>query len=266
MRFLAALSLAFSSPLLAEEPKISAEEEAALKLALDRGLAIYNHDQAAWHTTDTAREDIKDINSSGIRGWVVTESDAGFLVTYWRPDGDGYAGVYSAVWNPDGVTERKLLSGDAANLSAEQIKLIEARQAALNSKIEITRCSKSPFNLVVLPPKENDDPIFVYFLVPQADLESVPLGKHYRFAVKDGKVISHRAFTKGCITLPLTGDEEKGKPESFFLSHVLDPTPTEIHVFSVFAARVPIFVNTTSNKSVWSNEISAGQPRIQKIR
>jgi len=266
LRLFTALCLIVSVPVFAEDGDLSEKESEALQLALDRGLALYNYDQAAWHTTDTMREDVKDLAASGIRGWVTTETGDGFLTTFWRPKGSSYAGAYSAIWNPDGVTDRQILSGDKAVLSAEQIALIRARQTVIGAKMKIERCSKSPFNTVILPPKSQDAPILVYFLVPQANYKAIPMGKHYRFEVKDNKVVSHRSFTNSCIDLQLTSDGAKGKPVALGIAHLLDPVPTEVHIFSAFAARLPIYVSTTSNGFHWSVEISGGVPRVRKVR
>lgn len=262
----AAICLALPMTVQAKETKMTESEAQALQLALNRGLDLIRYDQAAWHTTDTLREDVPALSDSGIRGWVVTQVESGLLVTFWKRDGEAYVGVYSAIWNKDGVTERRILSGKDTALSDFQRGLIEAQQLVLKSGFEFTRCSQAAFNSVVLPPTADGDPILVYFLVPQADFKSVPLGKHYRFSVKDGKIESHRSFSNSCISLPLGLEKGKGKPEALTISHLLDPVPTEIHIFSTFAAKLPIYVITSSNNHIWSAEIISGQPRVRLIK
>jgi hypothetical protein len=56
------------------------------------------------------------------------------------------------------------------------------------------------------------------------------------------------------------------KAEALVVSHLLDPTPTEIHVFSVFAAKKPIYVITVTNDRIWAAEISGGQARIRLVK
>lgn len=249
----------------AQETELSSADRAAIALTLDRGQKIYQYDQAAWHSSDTLLEDIKDIDNSGIRGWVVTEVGDDLLTTYWRRDGDGYAGVYSAVWTGSKIGDRRILSDEAAKLSAEQVKLIRASAAVrADQNIELTRCSDRPFNSVVIPGSTADDPILVYYLTPQSTLDAIPLGGHYRFLVKDDKVISHRKFTNSCISLS-TGDKDK-KPEAITISHLLDAVPTEIHVFSAYAAKLPLYVITTSNENLWAVEIISAQPNIRKLK
>lgn len=259
-------SLFLSAPAIAAEPAMSQAEAAAVQLSLDRGLDIYRYDQAAWHTTDALLEDVKNPQDKGISGWVVTKAEDGLLTTFWKKDGEEYRGAYSAVWTGgSNVTHRRVLDGDDSNLSPEQVELIRANQAVDASKLE--RCSNKPFNTVVLPAEKPGDPISVYLLTPQTSLKSVPMGGHYRFAVLDGKVVHMRAFTKSCIELSFGNpDGQKGTPAGLFITHILDPVPTEIHVFSVFAAGVPIFVSTIENKHVWATEVSGGEPRVRLIK
>jgi hypothetical protein len=254
-----------SAPATAKDLAVTEGETAALQLALDRGLAIYRYDQAAWHTTDTMLKDVKDPKAAGVRGWVVTKVDGGHLTTFWAPQGDGFRGVYSAIWTGSKVIDRKVLMPEESALTKEQAELIRARQAADANGLQ--RCGKAPFNTVVLPPEKAGDPILVYFLTPQTTLTSIPMGGHYRFAVKEGQILEQRGFTKSCLELPFGKAEgNKGKPEALMVSHLLDPVPTEIHVFSVFAAQLPIYVATASNNHLWSVEISGGQPRARVIK
>lgn len=259
------VSLLLTTGATAAEPAMSDTDASAIQLSLNRGFEIFRYDQAAWHTTDTMLEDVKDPRGKGISGWVVTAADDGLLTTFWKKDGDGFRGVYSAIWTGSSVTHRQLLEGSDSNLGTQQIELIRARLAVDTSKLE--RCSDKPFNSVILPAEKPGDPILVYMLTPQTSANSIPMGGHYRFAVVDGKTVEQRAFTKSCIELPFgKSDRKNGKPEAMFITHVLDPIPTEIHVFSVFATKAPIYVGTSSNDHVWVTEISQGQPRVRLIK
>ena len=55
------------------------------------------------------------------------------------------------------------------------------------------------------------------------------------------------------------------KAEGFVISHLLDPTPTEIHFFSVFAGQTPIYVITTQNERLWVTEVVNGEPRARLL-
>jgi hypothetical protein len=46
------------------------------------------------------------------------------------------------------------------------------------------------------------------------------------------------------------------------LTHLLDPAPTEIHVFLSLAHRVPLWVMTTQNQYLW--RVEHGRIRIER--
>ena len=50
----------------------------------------------------------------------------------------------------------------------------------------------------------------------------------------------------------------------FVISHLLDPVPTEIHVFTAIASGKAVFVSTKSGMA-WNVEPSGGTARIQGI-
>ena len=65
--------------------------------------------------------------------------------------------------------------------------------------------------------------------------------------------------------MPLQSPEE-GAPAGLMVSHILDETPTEIHVFSTYVAGLPVYVSTVKNDRVWVIELIEGQPRVRLIR
>lgn len=263
---LAPLALMAPGPALAAEDRpataISEQDLSALRLAIDRGQQLYLYDQAAWHATDAMLEDVDEPATTGIRGWVVTPAGDGMLVTYWKPNGDSFSGVYSAVWSRERVGERKVLQGEATRLSEEQLALVAARNAVDDSGLE--SCVNAPFNTVVMPEPEGDA-ILVYMMTPQTSASSIPLGGHYRFTVTDGSVVDQRSFTNSCLEVGLADPEGRGELEALGVSHLLDPVPTEIHVFSMLAAGKPVFIMTPSNSRVWVAEASGGQVRVRTV-
>ena len=101
------------------------------------------------------------------------------------------------------------------------------------------RCDDAPFNVAAIPPASPEAPIDVYLLTPQVAKGAFPYGGHYRLSVgADGKVAGERAFTKSCITMA-TDDRQAA---AMVVSHLLDPVPTEIHVFTALTAGLPVYV------------------------
>ena len=261
---LLALALGATAPALAKPASkasapLSAEEQAGVALAIDRARLLHAYDQAAWHTTDALRRDVPSEAVATIRGWVVTpDGDGDYRVTYYSgAPGTGHRAVYSVVWTGGtDVRDAKLHAAGDDQLSAEETRLVAASGAVPEQGP--LRCANARFNRVILPRSSADEPDLVYLLTPQTEAGSIPLGGHHRSAVKDGKILSSRPFSNSCIAMPLDA-----KTEGFVISHLLDPTPTEVHFFSALAGRKPVYVITTQNERLWVAEIVDGEPRAR---
>lgn len=274
-RFIGSLSLApvalAGMPLAAQDvstsvpaPQMTAAEDAAVQQAVDLGWQVYSYDQAAWHGTDAMLEDVADARTRGIAGWIVKDVADGWETVFYRPSkAGGYEAVWAGVYDGRKVMRRTTFKAGERALAPAEIALAEATELARTQQAE--RCSASPFNTVVLPTGKPDGGLYAYLLTPQEKTGEIPFGGHHRFEIVGGKVKERRGFTKSCLTIPVAN--EKGKrPEALTVTHLLDATPTEIHVFSVYAAGLPVYVLTSGNNRVWSAEVSGGKPRIRLIR
>lgn len=242
----------------------TAADKAALDRSAQRGLALWQYDQAAWHTTDALLAAIKDPSAAGVRGWVVTPVAEGWRVVFYGVDGTRRFGIWSAVWTGSAVQDGKRLDDAADALDAEQLRLIAAKEAAPTDTLKT--CGDLKLNTVVLPGETAEAPVSVYFLTPQSKPNQVPMGGHTLIEVKDGAVVSRRAFANSCIEIGPQATPKGGKPAAMVISHLLDPVPTEIHVFSVYAARLPLFVITTETGNLWEVGIKGGRPQIRLIK
>lgn len=259
---MAALVALPSLPVVAQS-EISDADREALVGAIKRGQAIYRYDQAAWHTTDAMLEQVSDPQGEGIRGWIINEVEGGLEAVFFRSTDDDFEAVWSGVYDGEAVT--KMVTYESGERGLSEAETAKARASKVPLDEEMQRCSSKPFNTVVLPTGKDDGSLFVYYLVPQESLDEVPLGGHYRFEVRDDKVVDSRAFTNSCISLPTGANDEGNKPAGLTISHLLDPVPTEIHVFSTYAARIPIYVITSQNERIWVSEVSGGESRIRLI-
>lgn len=229
-----------------------------------RGMAIYDYDQAAWHTTDTmVARHLSDAVMGAIRGWVVEPRGDVLRVTYFGlADGTPYA-IYVADYGNDAVSnERVPEAGDDRALSPLGLRLAAARVAAATAGEALLKCSDRAFNTVVLPP----DPggiIPVYLLTPQTVNDQYPMGGHHEVDIAaDGSVVAQRDFTRSCLTVGETAAPAGGKPVAIFVTHLLDQHPTEIHVFTSLTAHQPIFVGTPDG-ALWTvagTRITKGPP------
>jgi len=246
-----ALALIAAPPALAQ---IAPPEQAAIDHARARGELIYWYDQAAWHGTDDMLASAKDLAPS-IGGWIVDgPANAAELIFYSR--GPDPRPLYWARFAGGKLAEsRKLGEADGAMLTPQRRRMIAALGSARKALVEakVSRCADKPFNTVVLPPATPDGPVPVYFLTPQTEHGVLPLGGHYLFEVDAaGQAGPVRRFTNSCIALPTTDDKapDGGRTAALFITHLLDPVPTEIHFFSTMAARKPIYVGI--GEKVWA--------------
>lgn len=215
-----------------------AGEAAAIALAGKRGQLLYAFDQAAWISTDAMVEKLPEADRPRIRGWVEEATEAGLKVTYYDDRAGEPQAVYVATVRAGKlVSDHLVAAGEDGRLSPLALRLYGARRAAADAERLI--CSEERPNTVVLPPETAGGPMAVYLLNPMTDAV-IPFGGHSRIEVgADGKPGPAHDFTKGCI------DFEADKiPTALVVSHLLDPTPTEIHVFMSLTLGKPVYVAT----------------------
>lgn len=221
----------------------SSDIDAALLRASHRGVMLFTLDRAAWVTTDDFREAQRDDLAAQIRGWIVEVQGERRIVTYYGLDAGTPYAIYVGAEQDGRVIERQLFErAEAPALTAAQLRLMSARGAA--TSLGEQPCAAAPFNAVVIPPDTDDGVIDVYLLTPQTRTDSLPAGGHFLVRVATGGGAERvRAFTNSCIELS-TRDPRVDRVEALFITHTLDPTPTEIHVFTSMQARLPVFVVT----------------------
>ena len=258
-----ALALALPGAAVADDTEISAEDAAAIELALERGERIYRYDQAAWHTTDAMLEALSDPAGLGVAGWIINPVEGGHEAVFYRPVGDGYEAVWSAVYNGQRVSGEKTYEAGERALTNAEAAMVRASKAPFSARTDYTLCSER-LNTVVFPTGKPDGGLFVYLLMPQPSMDEIPFGGHFRFEVVDGEVVDHRKFTNSCLTLQSRAPDGS-RPAAMTMSHLLDDTPTEVHVFSMYAARLPLYVMTTGNDGLWSIELRDGRPSIRSV-
>jgi len=233
--------------------QMTAGEEAIVVRALNRGAVIYAYDQAAWHGTDDMVTKLPNYQNV-VGGWIVDgPADTPELVFFDRNEAAPHA-VYVADFKDNKlVSSRVLGAGDDSHLTPERLRMISAREAAIKALLASgePRCKDKPYNSVVLPPETPGGPMLVYLLTPQTSNDSLPFGGHYLTEVSaDGKVGPFRHFTKTCAEFPIRGDGKgKGEADALVITHLLDPVPTEIHVFSSLSIHKRLYVLTADDRT-----------------
>lgn len=249
----AAWTLLVLAPLAsAADIEIPETHREAVRAAAERGAALSRHDDAAARATDlmAKRRILK--KDTRLRGWLTDPIDGdaqGVLVTFVG-DVDGQpVALYRLPVSGESVRLEKLDSPQP--LSASQQARWLARQAALQALgLRDDVCSES-YNPVVLPAGTGSDHLFVYLLAASTKPGEIVAGGHFRYEYSaDGTTaVANRAFTKACLTVPPPPRTRDEQP-IFMLSHLLDPTPTEIHVWLSLSQHRAGFIGT--QEYVWA--------------
>lgn len=262
MRLLAMLlALLLTIPAAAQTP----EERTRLDWAVARGRLLFEIDRAAWVGTDDMIAHIPDAASSGIRGYIVERDNDGFAVTFFGGDVAAPVAYYRGRVENRLVVSRQVYPANAR----PSLTPIQRRMAAvseLSRTIDRRPCGTTPFNTAIIPPETPNSTIDLYLLTPQVSEGEFPFGGHYRYTIDaSGNIQSSRAFTNSCISLGSRGARPDERLEALFITHSLDPIPTEIHVFNSLSAHIAVGVRTANPDRVWwvagdRIEIENGQP------
>jgi hypothetical protein len=232
---------------------IPSEFQAAVTKAEFLGRQMFLHDRAAWLATEAMFADkrmgkLKD----RLGGWVTEPTAHGVRVIFFSRD-DAPVGLYEIEMDQsERLSDAKLESSDA--LTAEQLALVRARANA--SAQTFMHCSKT-YNTVAMPSAEG---LRVYLLPAFAKHKVFPVGGYHLYELDSAgeKILSSRSFSKGCIDLDESGestpkDIPKGsKPVIAVFTHLLDPQPTEAHVFVSLYANTPMQIITVDNRLIWT--------------
>lgn len=243
-----ALALLLAAPAAAqpgERVAATPAEQAAVALAAERGALIYAYDRAAWLGTDAMFRAVRD-PANAVAGYIAEgPADAPRLIFFDRQR-TPQAHFVAQLRDNRLVSGRLLRPDEDRTLSAEVMRRLQALATATAAMrtAGLRACGSGPFNTVVLPVDPASGTIRVYFLTPQPDNDHLPFGGHYAIDVAaDGRAGPPRAFARSCLSMPIRPPQ--GAAAALTISHVLDPTPTEIHAFSSLALGKPIFVLTT---------------------
>ena len=229
----------------------TAAEQAAVAVATERGRLIYAYDRAAWLGTDAMFAKVGD-PASKLAGYIADgPADAPRLIFFDRqPTPQAY---FVAQLRDNRLVSSRLLRADEDRAlpagAMRRLRALATATAAMRTA-GLRACGSAAFNTVVLPVDPASGVTRVYFLTPQPDSSHLPFGGHYAIDVAaDGTAGSPRAFASACMAMPIR--PPGGEPVA--ISHVLDPTPTEIHVFSSLALGKPVYVLTTRPvQRVWT--------------
>jgi hypothetical protein len=245
----------------------SNDQQARLRSAVERGRLLYEIDIAGWVSTDAMLAKSPEARRWPIRGWLVEPAPGApgtWQVTYYLlpdgPAGDALPAFRAQVANGR-VTSDEVVAADARTpLSPAQMRIVRATEAA--RKLDLKSCTGARLNVTAIPPASETAPLELYLLTPQTQEKVYPIGGHYKAVfAPDGRLVSKRKFSNACLNMDARqAPTGPGGPAGMFVTHLLDPLPTEIHVLVAMQTGVPVIVGT-SKKNIWT----VTPDRIEKV-
>ena len=240
-----------------EEPSVASSEIPGIQRAEDLGRQIYVQDLYAAQATGLLLAHGVDAVEVGALGWITESRPDGAVVTFVTGDPQQWrsACVVTFVDNED----PNIILVDK-DLTETQSAMFNARQLALDS---IEKSCSDAYNTVVLP-RDGESGWLAYALAATSDPNLILVGGHYRATVSaDGRIVlDRRGFTMDCMVLK---KPEDAAPDvdiaAYTLGHVLDNTPTEIHVFLNLLYGKPLYV-VTADRRFWY--VEGGKIRLLK--
>jgi hypothetical protein len=252
-KLILSLWLALAPALLAAPAAAQTEaEQRQLDWAQERGRLIFALDRVAWVATDDLRGRVPDPVAAGVRGYIVDRDATGFIPIFFGEEDGRPVAIYRArVTGPRGVSDAMLFApGERPPLTARQVRLVQALNRVRQGRV--ARCTAAAPNVSIIPPAGDDDPIDVYVTAPQMRQGHVQFGGHERISIgPHGQEIARRPFTRSCLEVPLPPEQARRQGAMLGVRHLLDPVPTEIHVFLAMAARAPIAVIAGDPARTW---------------
>ena len=240
----------------APAPALTATERAEVERTADRGRQLIALARAGIIGTQDMLSRVSDPEGAGIAGWIAEPEGNSMTVTFYADVGEGDALERKAVYRANvlggRVVSREIFLGDdRPPLRPQQQRMAAAR--AIASGLSHQACGSQPFNVLVIPPASPTANVDVYQVSSTAQRGHFPLGGHFRTTVApDGSVVSERNFANSCVDIVATPVPEGQRPRPIGVTHLLDPMPTEMHMFLAQLASRPLLVATGEPSRVWA--------------
>jgi hypothetical protein len=211
-----------------------------------RGRALYEYDQASWHSTDAVQA-LSPPNTD-VGRYIARKSDTGWKVAFGHLSEarDKFLVAYEA---SQGATLQEY-TVKKLDPPLEDKSFYLAAAKALDTVLKDFRGEKRPYNVAVLP--ATSDQLYVYVLPAQTKTGIYPLGGDVRYLLKsDGEaIIEKRQMHKTILENDLSAGSKGSKSIAGFHTHVLSDVPEDTDVFYVLTRQPPQpeYVGTMNKK------------------
>lgn len=248
---------AFAERVETVEP-LSDSERVTIQAAESLGEQAFRHDRAAWHATDALRKLRTFRRDRRVQGWITQAGDAGITVTFVGGGEGEPLALYRAT-----ILESGTLLGEPVVLKSPQpldeYEGSAARARALALGLPFEACGKN-YNTIVLPNDAGGSKWIVYLFPGTTKNDVVPLGGSFRVDVDlSNDTSTLRAYTRSCIEL-----QNDPRAVGLMVTHLMDPVPTEVHVFWNLWANKVLYVGTSQGGALWVLE--GGRIRLVQRR
>ncbi|MGZ8349342.1 MAG: hypothetical protein ACXWU2_04880 [Allosphingosinicella sp.] len=230
---------------------LTPEQLTTLDRNAERGRLLITIARAGIIATEDMLSRVSDPAGAGIAGWIAEPEGNGVGVTFYAESEDGPRAVYRASVNGGRVVERNIyLAQDRPTLNPIEARMAAARAAT--EGLDHEACGGAPFNVLVVPPTSAGAPVTVYQTSPPTRPGHFPLGGHFRTIVAaDGTIAETRGFTNSCLDVAAPAMPAGVPARPIGVTHLLDPLPTEIHVFLSQMMGRPLLVAAGEPTRVW---------------
>lgn len=215
------------------------------------GAALFRQDAAAAVASDALTRHFRNRPPGGLIGWIVVDEGENQRVRFLSQENGQRRAAWDVLVTSEGAGPVQAAADPV--LSADQLARFEARMTA-GTHIGELRCAQR-YNVVVLDDPDSDDWL-VWLLASTTDANSLILTGHYRFRISaDGRSLLRRdQLSATCITTDRRQVGRDGQPAALVVSHIVSPLPVETHVFASLLYRLPVYVITVANDTIWAVE------------
>jgi hypothetical protein len=230
-------------------PPMSENEQRSAALTRDLGTLIYLHDRAASIGTDEVRKLGVLDKDKRLHGYITERRGDEIRVTFYGTEkqGEAHSALYRVVVPDAGRPHPAEAIATPELLSTYEAGAVAARRLALGERFE-PACSRQ-YNSVVIPAMAGPEMGWVVYLLPgTTEAKVLPVGGAHRVEVNAAgdRIGNRRTYTRACLNFSIDPNAE-----ALVLTHLLDPQPTELHVFWSLQIRRPLMVLTLPDGSMW---------------
>lgn len=202
-------------------------------------------DQLAWRATDILLAAQIDPVAINLYGWITYPDGDNWVVRFLKSD-DGVVPSHDVIFPETG--EPRLVQSQDSALTDRDRALLTARDAVLEA---VTEPCSGTYNTIVFD-MPDEKAVYAYAIAASHEPGVIVVGGHYRVILSsdDLTVTSTRNFTTTCLEINDLELQDGEKVTAAIVSHILDPSPVEMHVFLSLTYGYPFYVITESG--LWS--------------